>query len=180
MATQCGRGPKHRGGLRHIPPIYVSRHSAAPRAPTPNRVCGCGSGSLTTGAWERHRGGGAVAVCFESCCGSMCWPVDRPATHAAAGAAARGVRGIGGILSHAQERRHEGVSSGLRAASGEDGTRGLLRKNQFPAGARNKSSLERPRGSSTASPHVRRPPFCKRSCRRQSHSPPPCWSRIFK
>ena len=34
--------------------------------------------------------GGAVAVCFEGCCGSMCWPVDRPATHAAAGAAARG------------------------------------------------------------------------------------------
>ena len=35
--------------------------------------------------------GGAVAVCFEGCCGGMCWPVDRPATHAAAGAAARGV-----------------------------------------------------------------------------------------
>ena len=31
-------------------------------------------------------------------CGSMCWPVDRPATHAAAGAAARGVRGIGGFF----------------------------------------------------------------------------------
>ena len=28
----------------------------------------------------------------------MCWPVDRPATHAAAGAAARGVRGDWGIL----------------------------------------------------------------------------------
>ena len=23
--------------------------------------------------------GGAVAVCFEGGCGSMCWPVDRPA-----------------------------------------------------------------------------------------------------
>ena len=33
---------------------------------------------------------GAVAVCFEGCCGSMCWPRERPATHAAAGAAARG------------------------------------------------------------------------------------------
>ena len=64
-------------------------------------------------------GGGAVAVCFEGCCGSMCWPVDRPATHAAAGAAARGVRGDWGIVSHAwewsfgavpsQERRHEEV-----------------------------------------------------------------------
>ena len=38
----------------------------------------------------------AVAVCFEGCCGSMCWPQERPATHAAAGAAARGIRGIGG------------------------------------------------------------------------------------
>ena len=36
-------------------------------------------------------GRGAVAVCFEGGCGGMCWPVDRPATHAAAGAAARGV-----------------------------------------------------------------------------------------
>ena len=32
----------------------------------------------------------AVAVCSEGGCGGMCWPVDRPATHAAAGAAARG------------------------------------------------------------------------------------------
>ena len=39
--------------------------------------------------------GGAVAVCFEGCCGGMCWPGDRPGTHAAAGAAARGVRGVG-------------------------------------------------------------------------------------
>ena len=60
-------------------------------------------------------------------CGSMCWPVDRPATHAAAGAAARGalIFLFWGILSHARERLHEGVSSGLRAASGEDGTRGF-------------------------------------------------------
>ena len=27
---------------------------------------------------------------LRACCGGMCWPVDRPATHAAAGAAARG------------------------------------------------------------------------------------------
>ena len=33
---------------------------------------------------------------------------------------------VWGILSYAQERLHEGVSSGLRAASGEDGTRGLV------------------------------------------------------
>ena len=76
--------------------------------------------------------GGAVAVCFEGLLRGMCWPVDRPATHAAAGAAARGalifcfgdcftcsgVDGtrvkalwffLEGILSHAQERRHEGL-----------------------------------------------------------------------
>ena len=53
---------------------------------------GVGGGFFhTLGAWERHRfNGGAVAVCFEGCCGSMCWPRERPATHAAAGAAARG------------------------------------------------------------------------------------------
>ena len=56
------------------------------------------------------KGRDAVAVCSEGGCGSMCWPVDRPATHAAAGAAARGVRGGDwGILSHTQERWHEGV-----------------------------------------------------------------------
>ena len=55
--------------------------------------------AFPSGTWERHRfNGGAVAVCFEGCCGGMCWPVDRPATHAAAGAAARGVRGIGGLF----------------------------------------------------------------------------------
>ena len=64
---------------------------------------GVGGGLFhTRGAWERHRddteGRGAVAVCFEGCCGSMCWPGDRPDTHAAAGAAARGVRGIGGLF----------------------------------------------------------------------------------
>ena len=39
----------------------------------------------------------------------MCWPVDRPATHAAAGAAARGVRGIGGLFHMLRRGRHEGV-----------------------------------------------------------------------
>ena len=43
-------------------------------------------------------GGGAVAVCFEGCCGSMCWPRERPATHAAAGAAARGGFWFGGFF----------------------------------------------------------------------------------
>ena len=86
-----------------------------------------------SGAWERHRfNGGAVAVCFEGDCRSMCWPVDRPATHAAAGAAARGVliffvwgdyfafglravagawvgRWTGQPRMPPQERRHEGL-----------------------------------------------------------------------
>ena len=65
---------------------------------------GCGGEGLTTGVVRhacRHRvtargvfgfvGGGALLpFVLRACCGSMCWPVDRPATHAAAGAAARG------------------------------------------------------------------------------------------
>ena len=36
--------------------------------------------AFPSGAWERHRfNGGAVAVCFEGCCGGMCWPQERPA-----------------------------------------------------------------------------------------------------
>ena len=117
-------------------------------------------GDSFTGSGAAARGGGclgglfcgfvadAVAVCFEGCCGSMCWPVDRPATHAAAGAAARGVRGDWGILLRLdweplrertldhrsgqtrmppQERRHEEVfglgdsfAVGLGAVAGAD------------------------------------------------------------
>ena len=49
---------------------------------------------------------------LRACCGGMCWPRERPATHAAAGAAARGVRGDWGIVSHALERWHERVRGG--------------------------------------------------------------------
>ena len=35
--------------------------------------------------------GGRCCVYFDGSCGSMCWPVDRPGTHAAGGPAARGV-----------------------------------------------------------------------------------------
>ena len=74
----------------------------------------------TLGAGERHRfNGGAVAVCFEGCCGSMCWPGDRPATHAAAGAAARGVREIGGLF-HTHWSGHAAPCHLRR-----DGTRGF-------------------------------------------------------
>ena len=55
--------------------------------------------AFPSGAWERHRfNGGAVAVCFEGCCGSMGWPRERPATHAVAGAAARGGFCFGGFF----------------------------------------------------------------------------------
>ena len=69
----------------------------------------------TLGAWERHRfNGGAVAVCFEGCCGGMCWPVDRPATHAAAGAAARGalIFCFGGFFHTLGSGWHERVRGG--------------------------------------------------------------------
>ena len=73
--------------------------------------------AFPSGAWERHNAlfgfvGGVVAVCFEGCCGSMCWPRERPATHAAAGAAARGVLIflVWEILSHAQEWMARGGS----------------------------------------------------------------------
>ena len=64
---------------------------------------GASRDAFPSGAWERHRfNGGAVAVCFEGCCGSMCWPRERPATHAAAGAAARGVRGVGDCFTRSE------------------------------------------------------------------------------
>ena len=80
--------------------------------------------------------GALLPFILRACCGSMCWPVDRPGTHAAAGAAARGIRegscacvqadvagvGVGrgsgstrrflvwGILSHALERSFGAVT----------------------------------------------------------------------
>ena len=68
--------------------------------------------------------GALLLFVLRACCGSMCWPGDRPATHAAAGAAARGVRGIGGLFHALRRDGTRGLVSGLRAASGEDGTRG--------------------------------------------------------
>ena len=117
------------GPLReHVLTTGVVRHACRHRV-TARGVFGLGGFFHTLGAWERHRfNGGAVAVCFECCCGGMCWPRERPATHAAAGAAARGSwvfaaargggkfrndGGLGGILSHAREW------SDTHAASGE-------------------------------------------------------------
>ena len=58
--------------------------------------------------------GGAVVVCSEGGCGSMCWPVDRPATHAAAGAAARGalIFCFGGLFHMLRSGWHERVRGG--------------------------------------------------------------------
>ena len=58
--------------------------------------------------------GGAVVVCSEGGCGSMCWPVDRPATHAAAGAAARGalIFCFGGFFHTLRSGWHERVRGG--------------------------------------------------------------------
>ena len=60
----------------------------------------------------------------------MCWPVDRPATHAAAGAAARGVRGDWGILLRLdwEPLRGRGLDHGsgqTRMPPQSDGTRGF-------------------------------------------------------
>ena len=50
----------------------------------------------------------------EGCCGSMCWPQERPATHAAAGAAARGVLvfRFGGFFHTLGSGWHERVRGG--------------------------------------------------------------------
>ena len=50
------------------------------------------SGAAARGALIFCFVGGAVAVCFEVCCGSMCWPVDRPATQIRSRGAATRVR----------------------------------------------------------------------------------------
>ena len=68
--------------------------------------------------------GGAVAVCFEGCCGSMCWPRERPATHAAAGAAARGVFGLGGSF-HMLGSGQPTAAAGGAAARGVRGIGGF-------------------------------------------------------
>ena len=101
------------------------------------------AGAAARGIRGEELGEALLPFVLRACCGGMCWPVDRPATHAAAGAAARGVRGglfhthgsgqtrmppqsdgmrgflVWGILSHAQERRHEGLFFG-RAGDPED------------------------------------------------------------
>ena len=84
----------------------------------------------TRGFW--FCGGGALLpFVLRACCGGMCWPVDRPATHAAAGAAARGGFCFGEFFCGWTEGGCGG--RGLDHGSGQtrmppqsDGTRGFL------------------------------------------------------
>ena len=75
-----------------------------------SHACRRGSGST--------RGLGGVGGFFcgwtGSCCGGMCWPRERPATHAAAGAAARGVLVFG--LGDSFTRSELGNDTGLMGA----------------------------------------------------------------
>ena len=82
-------------GLGAVAGACVGRWTGQPRMPPRERQHeGLGE--------RRHEGvfglGGLLCGWTGSRCGSMCWPVDRPATHAAAGAAARGGFWFGGIL----------------------------------------------------------------------------------
>ena len=94
---------------------------------------GCGRGGLDHGSGQTRMppqsdgtrgfwfcGGALLLFVLRACCGSMCWPVDRPATHAAAGAAARGVRGWG-VESAARGERWSAHSAPSRCWS--DATR---------------------------------------------------------
>ena len=104
--------------------------SGQPRMPPRERqhegLGGIGGFFHTPGAWERHRfNGGAVAVCFEGCCGGMCWPQERPATHAAAGAAARGVRGGLGDFFTCLELGNDTEGRGAVAVCSEGGCGGM-------------------------------------------------------
>ena len=124
----------------------------------------------TPGAWERHRfNGGAVAVCFEGCCGSMCWPRERPATHAAAGAAARGALifcfgdcfTCSGVVRHAC--RHRVTARGVFGLGGLFHTPGAWERHRIVSSAPSRCVLRSgashsPPRSGTPSPRVQIPP----------------------
>ena len=101
--------------LRVVAGACVGRGSGQPRMPPQERqhegLGGLGDCFTHSGAASHacRRGSGSTRgfnflfwgfFCgwIGSRCESMCWPVDRPATHAAAGAAARGVLGFGGFF----------------------------------------------------------------------------------
>ena len=114
--SRCGSGRLTTGErVKESPAVFVFPWSSGPLAREIPDIFRHG--------WRhagkfRNDGGGRCCVYFDGCCGSMCWPVDRPGTHAAGGPAARGVwvfaaargggefrndGGLGVILSHAQE-----------------------------------------------------------------------------
>ena len=123
MRRRATSGEMARGGL-----VFVFSLEVAP-------VSGVGAGArggfnplrgATTGVVMRRRAtsgemarggfwfGGFFCGWTGSRCGSMCWPVDRPATHAAAGAAARGalIFCFGGFFHTLGSGWHERVRGG--------------------------------------------------------------------
>ena len=138
-----GLGDSFAVGLGAIAGACVGRGSGQPRMPPRERQhegFGGGWGILLRLDWELLRGHGlTTGVVRHACrhrvtargvlifwfggflcgwtgsrCGSMCWPVDRPATHAAAGAAARGVLVFG--LGDSFTRPELGNDTGLMGA----------------------------------------------------------------
>ena len=74
------------GVVRHA--CRLRRDGTPPCGGAGEGVFGLGDFFTCSELGNDTEGRGAVAVCSEGGCGGMCWPVDRPATHAAAGAAA--------------------------------------------------------------------------------------------
>ena len=89
-----------------------------------------GLGDSFTRSGETARGGfwfgGFFCGWTGSRCGGMCWPRERPATHAAAGAAARGVFGLGGLFHTLRRDGTRGWGGGFLHTLGRDGARRFL------------------------------------------------------
>ena len=58
-------------------------------------------------------GGTLLPFALRACCRGMRWPADRPATHAAAGAAARGIRGLGVAPASGRMLPEHGLTTGV-------------------------------------------------------------------
>ena len=145
-ATHAAAGAAARGAL-----IFCFGDSFAVGLGAVAGAC-VGRGSGSTRGFDFFCLGGFFCVWTESRCRSMCWPVDRPATHAAAGAAARGAlifcfgdsfavglravagacvgRGSGQPRMPPQERQHEGFwglgDCFTRSGAAARGVRGRL------------------------------------------------------
>ena len=98
--------------------------------------------------------GALLPFVLRACCGGMCWPQERPATHAAAGAAARGVRGDWGILLRLdwEPLREHGLTTGVvrhACRLRRDGTRRFLVWGIL-SHARSLGTTQRPRSENRA------------------------------